>query len=627
MSYYWGEIPQDKARQIVEVAKRIGYQNAANFLGVNRLNEYILAYDRADWLFDCLNLKGRDKALDIGSGWGANSISLSYQFDDVYSLELVKERLEFQKVRAKQEGRTNIKFIQSDWLTLPFPDNFFDLVVVNGVLEWIGLSDFNKNPKELQIKFLQEVKRVLKPGGVLYIGIENRFAFFFFFGAIDHSGLPFTSLMPRRLASVLVRKFRNTGGKYEDTKRMGLDWSDYRTYTYSYWGYQNIMKEAGFFGFKIYWTLNYNSPSEAGPMDGESFSFLLNFLRMHDFSVTITSKIATKLALLFRPRLLRVFFPIFAPSFLIYANKEGGSKKDLFESRVLSLGKKQTSFLRRSGTHGLTSKINYFLLENGQAKSVVKFARFSQFQESLVREEALVAKWNGMNIKKTKVGDRDVFLEPYLKGHTCRSLSLEDNELAVSWLLEFQTKTESGLVDSRIFEKEMSNAVGFLRSQNFTDKVEKIVASDLALFTKKMGETKIKKVASHGDFVKTNIIIDNKKIYVIDWEFFEKEKDPFFDFIFFIINNSRRESWDYFRENLKGVGVYSKIMKTIWGYFCDTKKINKDLLAESISFVMLKALMRRFIDKDSRHMDISPYKDMVNIWSEISKESKFWLTR
>ena len=66
MSYYWGEIPQDKARQIVEVAKRIGYQNAANFLGVNRLNEYILAYDRADWLFDCLNLKGRDKALDIG---------------------------------------------------------------------------------------------------------------------------------------------------------------------------------------------------------------------------------------------------------------------------------------------------------------------------------------------------------------------------------------------------------------------------------------------------------------------------------------------------------------------------------------------------------------------------------
>jgi len=166
----------------------------------------------------------------------------------------------------------------------------------------------------------------------------------------------------------------------------------------------------------------------------------------------------------------------------------------------------------------------------------------------------------------------------------------------------------------------------FLRSQKFSDKVEHVVASDLELFAKKMGETKIKKVASHGDFVKTNIIIDNKKIYVIDWEFFEKEKDPFFDFIFFIINNSRRESWDYFRENLKGVGVYSKIMKSIWNYFCDTKRINKGLLAESISFVILKALMRRFIDKDLRHMDIGPYKDMINIWSEISKESKFWLT-
>ncbi|OGM22968.1 hypothetical protein A2961_01045 [Candidatus Woesebacteria bacterium RIFCSPLOWO2_01_FULL_39_21] len=625
MNYYWGEISQDKAREIVKVAKRVGYQNAANFLGVDRLNEYILAYDRADWLFDCLNLKGKEKALDIGSGWGANSISLSYQFDEVYSLELVKERLEFQKVRAKQEGRKNIKFIQSDWLTLPFQDNFFDLVVVNGVLEWVGLSDFNKNPKELQIKFLKEVKRVLKPGGVLYVGIENRFAFFFFFGAIDHSGLPFTSLMPRKLAGVLVRKFRNTGGKYEDIKRMDKDWPDYRTYTYSYWGYQNILKEVGFFNFKIYWTLNYNSPSEAGPMDGESFSFLLKFLRMHDFSVTITSKIATKLALLFRPTFLRMFFPIFAPSFLIYANKEGGNKEELLENQVLSLSKKRTSFLRRSGTHGLTSKINYFLLENGKPKSIVKFARFSQFQDSLVKEEALIAKWNGIDVKKTKIGERDVFIEPYLKGHICRSGSLEDNKLAVDWLLNFQMKTESGYVESRTFKKEMSSAMIFLRSQKFSDKVEHVVASDLELFAKKMGETKIKKVSSHGDFVKTNIII-SKKIYVIDWEFFEKEKDPFFDFVFFIINNSRRDSWDYFKTNLKGVGVYSKIMKSIWNYFCDTKRINKGLLAESISFVILKALMRRFIDKDLRHMDIGPYKDMINIWSEISKESKFWLT-
>ena len=73
---------------------------------------------------------------------------------------------------------------------LPFPDDFFDLVVCNGVLEWIGVINDTVEPREAQIAFLQEVKRVLSRRGCLYVGIENRFGLPFFLGALDDKRPP-----------------------------------------------------------------------------------------------------------------------------------------------------------------------------------------------------------------------------------------------------------------------------------------------------------------------------------------------------------------------------------------------------------------------------------------------------
>src|SRR5207302_3160318 len=126
----------------------------------------------------------------------------------VYSLDLTFERLLLLRERAWQRGLGNLYCLQGgDSLRLPFRDNFFDLVCFNGVLEWVACS-IPGDPRWVQRELLREVRRVLKPSGQLYVGIENRFALDYFRGSRDeHVQLPYVTLLPRALANLycLVR--------------------------------------------------------------------------------------------------------------------------------------------------------------------------------------------------------------------------------------------------------------------------------------------------------------------------------------------------------------------------------------------------------------------------------------
>ena len=93
---------------------------------------------------------------------------------------------------------------------LPFPEESFDLVILNGVLEWVGLSGKEENPLKIQEQVLTKINRMLKKNGVLYIGIENRFGFEYFLGVKDpHSGLRFVTVLPRFLADIYSRAKRS----------------------------------------------------------------------------------------------------------------------------------------------------------------------------------------------------------------------------------------------------------------------------------------------------------------------------------------------------------------------------------------------------------------------------------
>lgn len=252
-------------------AQSIGWQQSVKTLvqpQKPQLYQYIVDHGRADFVY-LTPITSSSVVLDVGSGWGAISCLLAARCKHVVSIESVHERVEFLRLRAQQEGLDNIQQIRASFLDLPLPESTFDLIVLNGVVEWIGVASFDDRPDVLQHQVLTRLKQCLKPGGCLYIGIENRFGYRYFLGAHDHTGLPYTSLLPRRLADIVMRRAAST-------YRTVQGGNAYRTYTYSYWGYKSLLRQAGFTDIEVYAVFpDYNDPSFLVPLgDQKAFSYL-----------------------------------------------------------------------------------------------------------------------------------------------------------------------------------------------------------------------------------------------------------------------------------------------------------------------------------------------------------------
>jgi hypothetical protein len=77
---------------------------------------------------------------------------------------------------------------------------------MNGVLERVGYDGPYSEVLLRQSQALSECSRCLRPGGVLYIGIENRFGANYLMGAPDeHTGLRYVNVLPRGVANAYSR--------------------------------------------------------------------------------------------------------------------------------------------------------------------------------------------------------------------------------------------------------------------------------------------------------------------------------------------------------------------------------------------------------------------------------------
>lgn len=260
--YYWGEIRREQMEAVLEHARTYGYDAAIDDLLGKRVDpayrESLREPTRVDWRL-LLGMTSSHTVLDVGSGWGRLSFALAPWVRHVYSLEYVPQRIEFQRIMRDQRGDSNVTLIKSSFLDLPFRAASLDWVMFNGVFEWIGLAGPG-DPGEMQRGVLRQAFDILKPGGHVAIAIENRWGINTFFGAIDHSGLPFTNLMPRRLASWWVD--RKGARLRNDTVAGG-----YRTYTYGLGGYESLMKQAGADRVWMYAMLpHYNVPRALIPL-------------------------------------------------------------------------------------------------------------------------------------------------------------------------------------------------------------------------------------------------------------------------------------------------------------------------------------------------------------------------
>lgn len=109
------------------------------------------------------NLKIKNsRVLEIGSGRGGGAFYISTHFkpEIYFGLDLSEQATKFCKNFYKNK---NLKFINGDAMRLPFPDEFFDIVV--NVESSHTYNSFEK--------FVKEVKRVLKPKGN-FVFVDHR---------------------------------------------------------------------------------------------------------------------------------------------------------------------------------------------------------------------------------------------------------------------------------------------------------------------------------------------------------------------------------------------------------------------------------------------------------------------
>jgi len=103
-------------------------------------------------------------ALDIGCGTGTFSFELAKSFHHVHSLDISENMLKTLDSEAHKKGINNISTTIGSADVLPYSDNMFDLVIAVGLMECL------QNQKAV----LQEINRVLKPGGIASIRWLNR---------------------------------------------------------------------------------------------------------------------------------------------------------------------------------------------------------------------------------------------------------------------------------------------------------------------------------------------------------------------------------------------------------------------------------------------------------------------
>ncbi len=130
--------------------------------------EQLQAVGEADMGLGCGNptafsrIKPGDTVVDLGSGAGIDCFLAAKKTGPegkVIGIDFTEEMIVKAKTNALKGGFNNVEFKQGDIEQLPLPDDFADIIISNCVI--------NLAPDKSKV--FSEAKRVLKPGGKMYV--------------------------------------------------------------------------------------------------------------------------------------------------------------------------------------------------------------------------------------------------------------------------------------------------------------------------------------------------------------------------------------------------------------------------------------------------------------------------
>jgi ubiquinone/menaquinone biosynthesis C-methylase UbiE len=518
-----------------------------------------LVYDKAaDWMA-LLNLGGNSRILDAGCGWGTLTFQLAGNCESIYAMDSSRYAVKFVQVRSRQDGYKNVFPLRGNVLQLPFPDNFFDLVVLNGVLEWIGCADEKKHPVAVQKSFLKEISRVLNADGQLYVGIENRYSATYFLGQKEgHVNLRFISLLPRAVADAYHRWKKKT---------------PFRVYTHSLNKYLSIFKECGFDDVSVYAPIpQYQKFSHLIPLDNIN---AITYYIQHMFSHTkpAAMKIRSIVNMLGLFKIIKYFVPCFS---FIARKHRLDNDIDLFLNEhhrlFSSVAKAPEHPVRYSYTlYSGRNNILAFPFNNNDKKPmvVVKVSRQriqppagklfpdpsitrppaasltfpppAEPGDSVSREsdisEMLFEGWRGNNCLSISSTVSGAPLEALIRTHKHSPATLKKYMVIVSnWLSAFQRATNNStlIIDHRTARKYFDPMIE-AAEKHIADKTEKkFILERIKNLEMSVDGKRIPLVTQHRDFGPSNILVLDKKIAVIDWELAQPNGEPLYDLFYFL---------------------------------------------------------------------------------------------
>ena len=572
---YWCNVSREKMKELNTLAEKSG-----NWLSTaNKLIPQYVGHVEPFYRADCQFLWPTDKdsrILDAGSMWGGITIPAAQYHKEVYAIDKTMETLEFLKIRAGQSGFHNVYPVASSLLDLPFEDHFFDMVIVSGVLEWVALDQdvvlekqwhgrgsglrflqrkkYSHTPATIQLKVLQELRRVLKPEGSLYLAIENRIGYIYLAGWPDeHMNMPFIGLLPRFIANAITKLFLK---------------SEYRTYVYTISGYRSLLEKAGFSKVIFYGVFNhYVKPIFAVPLE------LVNSLAK---KISAKDKWQLKLLSKFIPS---KFLGQVSPSVIClassnqYAIHESRIKRVFCEAGLISGQCPDFRAVKWAGRLANTLPVNYLIYTNNSKTPsyFCKIARDRNETDAMASEaehlasaqDFFVGKDFRANIPRLvyygTVGGITILVTTYLSGfavdffiwdkaknmplsfyfgkamHKYATQKWLDGVYpvvikAISFLNDFQRTSTIKKVDASFYlDNEITMYEEQIKKNGLLNGHISELIRGLREKIKGLGKVDLPLCFEHGDYDLCNILKTKDGINVVDFEHADRGKLPFFD--------------------------------------------------------------------------------------------------
>ena len=403
-----------------------------------------------------------DSVLEIGAGCGALTTILSEKSKKVTCIELSKKRSLINANRNKDKD--NIEILVGNFQDIEISEKY-DYITLIGVFEYAKSYINSERPYE---KFLEIIKKYLKPNGKIIIAIENKLGLKYWAGCKeDHTGLYFEGLEGYPKTDV-VRTF-SKNEIYE------------------------LLKESGFKNNEFYYPYpDYKLPNaiysddylpKLGELDDNLRNFDADRLVLFNENAVFDSIIRANL------------FQELSNSFIIISSFEKEEKEKLI-------------FSKYSDSRDNEYKIRTSILIDKRGNKKVE--KIPLNKKSINHIEKI---YNNYAILKSQYENSDFHLE------TCRKL---DNKIEFDYI---EGKTFVEILNEE-FDKNGLEAV-IERIKELKEKLYKLSNNEKfeisEEFKKVFGSVKLdenKKCIKPAniDFIGTNLIYSNGKFHIIDYE-------------------------------------------------------------------------------------------------------------